>query len=837
MFEVKSAGACASVLCCISASGAMFLSLSCWAQDELDFLIAPDKSTEQPAPENEVPATEAAPSDAELEVIKVSEAAEQSDNAFDTHAPPRRVTLEEIVVTAQKREENVRDVPIAISVMSGDDLKEAAISRFDDMARLIPNVSFNSDFNSLYMRGIGTAELNILSEQAVSYVLDGVYVARLDYLKPGFMDVERIEVLKGPQGTLYGRNATAGVMSITYGEPTREWEGDLSISGGERNSRKAEGVLSGPLTEDLSFRASGSFFREDGHTLNRADDDTLGDKVSEQLRLKLNYEFSDGTYASLAYHHFDYFVGVWGGNEAFAYPAALKPAIVVLDPTFETELNREGSSNLQNNSTGRGRIVPLQITVERWDHTFTSITAYSELNDHQGGDIDGSAADLGQIHASTESNAVSQEFRLVSPPGALEYVGGLFLYKSDFVTQLDIPLVPNPGVNTVSGVPALGSLLQILNPVLGAVADPALALAGLGDHADNLHGYARVRVESLGLFGQATWHITDSLALLAGLRYSRDSRHGEAEQTNEGPLPIWQVLTLGGFAVNKHAVDEDLSPKVSLTWEPHEAVTIYGTYAKGFRAGSYNIAALGGPQDFEFKPEYSTTYEAGIKSELFGGLIRFNIGGFQTTYEDYQLATFNGFGYDIANAEEVESKGIESDLTALLFPGVILTAAVGYSDGKFIKYDTAGCPTVFYLEEGGIPPQGIAALPPELKCDLSGQPLFRAPKWTGNVGLNFEIPIVDSLSLFAGASASYKGFEYMDSDLDPLDSQDSYWLYNALAGLKHPDGRWSIVVHGKNLGDRLVKTFSGDIPIQAGAHWALTNSPRAFVVTAQYRFR
>ncbi|MDP9141451.1 MAG: TonB-dependent receptor, partial [Pseudomonadota bacterium] len=744
-----------------------------------------------------------------------------------------QTVLEEIVVTAQKREEDVRAVPIAISVMTGDDLRKAAISSFDDMARLIPNVSFNTDFNSLYMRGIGTAELNIISEQAVSYVLDGVYVSRLDYLKPGFMDVKRIEVLKGPQGTLFGRNATAGVINVTYGEPTEDWESYAALTGGSRNSRKAEAVVSGPLTDDLSFRLAGNLFKEDGHTLNLATGEQMGDKDIKQARAKFRYRLTEFMDVSLGASYFEYLIGVWASSETFVYPGTLRAAITLLDPTFETELDRRGSASRQNSSDGRGMIVPLQFSLDHWDHTFTSITAYTRLDDFQGGDIDGSAADLAELLGYSETNALSQEFRVVSPPGSVEYVGGLFLFKSSFDAELDIPLAVNPGLNTVSGVTLLGPFIGLLGPDF---LDPVTSLVLPGGAAANLNGIATVDVKSIGLFGQFTWHVTDSLALLVGGRYSKDARVGTAVLTDEGPVPIWSVLTLGGYSTVKKADDENFSPKVSMTWEPHEAVTLYGTYAKGFRAGSYNIAAFS-EADFEFKPEQSTTYEAGVKTTLFDGLVRFNLGGFSTVYEDYQLATFNGFSYNIANAEEVTSKGIESDLTAMVYPGLIVTAAVGYNKGKFVTHTQSGCPTLALESPGGLPPQGIAALPPKQICDLSGQPLFRAPEWTGNLGLNYDIPLFDwPVNFFIGANASYKGFEFMDSDLDPADGQDSYWLYNAHLGLKNSDGRWNIVVHGKNLSDKLIKTFSGDIPLQAGAHGALTNPPRSVSATLQFNF-
>ena len=717
-------------------------------------------------------------------------------------SPPAHQQLEEIVVTAQRRTENVRDVPIAVSVLSGEALRDAGIARFDDMARWVPNVSFNSDFNSLYLRGIGTAELNVIGEQAVVYILDDVYVPRLDYLKPGFMDLRQMEILKGPQGTLYGRNATGGVIKIDYGEPTGEWTGTVDLTGGERDRHEGEVAIGGPVTDWLSIRVAARHHREDGHTLNLVDGKTLGDKETDQFRSKIRLEPIPGLQIDFGAHHFDYFIGVWAGNEIFEYPDALRNVVTALDPTFETELDRRGSANEQNRSDGRGWLVPLKVSYELWDHTLTSISAYAELDDFQGGDIDGSGAPLARLPAVTESDLWSEELRLTSPAGWIEYVGGLFLYQSSHFTELEIPLGPGHGPN--------------------------------GAPADNVNGRFHIDVESLGVFGQATWHIFDSLALIVGGRFSRDVKDGRAVATPLGP--IWEVLMLGGYSADRHVVDTDFSPKASLLWDVTDELTAYATYAEGFRAGSFNVAAFV-PEDFEFESETSETFEGGLKAQLLEGRLQWNLGGFHTTYHDYQLAAFNGFGYIIANAEKARSLGFESDATALLWPGLVAAGGLGFNDAKFVEQTHATCPTTLQSFDGP------AALPPKRFCDLSGEPLFRAPRWTGSLRLAYERPLgLDlpflgwPLSGFVGGDAAYKGEEFMDSDLDPLDAQSSYWLFGAMVGLKDADDRWQLTVRGTNLADELVKTFSGDVPVQPGAHWALTNAPRTFLASLRLSF-
>lgn len=741
--------------------------------------------------------------------------------------------IDDVVVTARKRSNEKRAATSAVSTLSGHELRNSAISDFDELARYVPNVSLNTAMNAVYVRGIGTAELNVVSEQAIAYVLDGVYVPRLDYLKPGFMDVRRIQVIKGPKAMVFTRNASAGVIDVSYEEPTDESMSKAELTAGSDHLRAIEAATSGPLSKSLTFRIAGKWLEEDGHTLNRANGQTIGDRTSRQARVKLRYESSDSLDISWGASYFEYRIGRWIGGEIFEYPTSLRPAIVLLDPDFETDLDRKTSASRRSGSDGRGAIVPLRFEFDYEGHRLTSTTSYSRLDDFQGGDVDGSAAPLAELSAYSKSDTLSQEFRIISAPGDVEYVGGLSLYKSNIHTDVDFSIGVNPGFDTVSGVEILGPFSPLLES--GAL-DPLTAEIFPGGVAANLEGRVSVDIESLSVFGQFTWHLSDAIALTAGGRYASDSRRGSAIETDQGPIPVWSLLVLGGYRTTRTSHDDHFSPTVSLTWDSGEAISLYATYAEGGRSGSYNVTAFS-ESDFEFKPERSSSYEAGIHISEFEDRVLFNLAIFSTTYEDYQLATFNGFSYDVTNADEVRSRGVETDLRAVVHQGLIAHAALGYNDAIFVESPRSACPTLPLASPGGLPPQGIGALPPEKNCDLSGEPLFRTPKWSGSLGLDYEAPLPRSpLHFLVGADTTYKGSEFMDADLDPKDAQAGYWLYNARIGLKDPAGRWRFVVHGKNLGDKLVKTFSGDVPLQAGAHWALTNPPRTFSATLELRF-
>ncbi len=740
----------------------------------------------------------------------------------------RDTRLEEVIVTAQKRAEDVRDVPISIAVMTGDDMREAGIKSFNDMARFMPNISLNDSSSSLYVRGIGSPELNPVGEQAIAFIIDGVYVPRADYLKAGFMDLERIEILKGPQGTLFGRNASGGVINITNGRPTDEWVGSASLTAGNRNIKEGEFMVSGPITDWLSFRAAGKRRTEDGSTYSTTSQATLGDRDVEQNRLMLRYDGGFGFDVTLGVTKFDYHIGSWLGHEFTTYPDDLRPFIESQDPNFETNLDRRTSSPKDHRFDGEGYIVPLEINVEWGEFVLTSVSSWAMLDDTQGGDVDNTAVDLTALPVVMANDQLSQEFRLTSPPGNFEYVAGLYYFTAKQDSLVRLPLYV--GVNTFFS--AVNNIVPLPLDLLSS----SIPTAGQGEVSDELFQDSVIKTKSSAIFGQFKWQMIDTLALTVGGRYSEDKKDGNYTLTSTGPLPIWPQITGADFSVDTSVVDTDFSPKVSLSWEPFEEATFYATYAQGFRAGSYNNGATFEDQVL-FDAEKSTTYEVGVKTDLFDSRVRFNLGLFQTDYEDYQITTFIGLGYITSNADEVESKGVEADVTALLLPGLILNATVGYNDAMFVKHPEGGCVTRSISDNpGGLIASGSNENP---NCDLSGRDLHRAPKWNGSVRLDYVMDYLDfglGFDVFVGVDATFKDSELFDSDLDPLDSQDSYWLYNARLGVKAQDDSWRVEVHGKNLSDELVKLWSGDGVLASGSHFASTNDPKYYFATIYYRY-
>lgn len=621
------------------------------------------------------------------------------------------------------------------------------------------------------------------------------------------------------------------MIKIEHGTPSQEWEGYLSAERGDRDLRSYEMALGGPISDNWSFRIAGRKSNDGGFVENTVTGENSREKDIEQARFSIRGDLSDKLTLDASYYHLDYFIGAFVGDEIHKYPAILRPLGDTLTPNFEANLDRKNANSGQNESIGKGYVAPIKLTYEEWDYTFNYVLGLVALDDSIKADVEGQSAEVATLLLDQEFSQVSHELRLVSPPGRFQYVVGAFYLETELEANINVPIYGGflPFVQVLGiSVDDLG-----LGGVIGSVTD--LLLDQSDGAISNLYGAFSVDVESYGIFSQAEWRITDTVLLTMGLRYSSDTKDGTALVTDTGPLPIWGALLQGGYTAEETLSYKDFSPKVSLSWEPTDNITAYATYAQGYRAGSFNVAAFS-KDKYVFDAETSDTYEAGIKTSLFDGRARVNLGAFFTNYGGYQLATLTGVTYTQSNAKEVETKGVEADFMVLLAEGLMINGNVGYNETLFVDFQDAACPAEAPTE-AGYQLEGLITLPPSPKCDLSGRGLHRAPKLTGSIGVSYEAQLF-SLPLvgFVSADANFKDAEYMDADLDPDDYQEAYWLYNARIGLKSISDSWRIEVHAKNISDELVKTFSGDLPLQPGAHWALTNPPRTIHATFRVSF-
>lgn len=769
-----------------------------------------------------------------------TETAEADAPAEEAPAPEkkrRRMLMDEVVVSAQRRDEDVRDVPISMSVMSGDDMRDAGVNNFNDLALLVPNISVNTDWFTVYMRGVGTSEVNVMAEQAVAYMFDNVYVARVEFLRAGFLDVERLEVLKGPQGVLFGRNSPAGVINVTQGKPSFEWGMRAEGTIGQLETKETRGMVTGPLLGDkVAFRLAGSWGEVAPHTENLFDPNVpIGGKETMHLRGKLLFDISSNFSVTLNASYFDYNFGQWASTEQTYTPEEWKIIFRTQDPKFEDEFDRRGSSRDGSSAIGNGYILSAEANLDWKDHMFSFVSSFGNYSDVSGGDLEATAFPLNEFGFNNEYWQFTEELKVISPPGDFEYVAGLFGFRSHSDAYGRGLLFRDIGTQILQDIIVPDALSGIFDAVEGALGGPTDVFDG-----DLIDCYCILDTWSAAAFGQATWHVTEDITLMAGGRFTWEKKEFEAHLHAEPGSVIWGPLLLGpGYDIYPETTYTDFSPKASVTWEVMEEMTVYLTYAEGFRSGSFNVASFK-VEDVEFDPESSTTYEAGVKTTFFDGLARINVGLFWTDYTDYQVTTFETITFESSNAEEVRVRGLEADFTISPFEGLVLVGSLGYNDASYVKFTEGSCPTLAPTELGTgtcTLPQGPVNAPPSTSTDLSGRQLFRAPKWTGSINAILALPlnVANTVALVAG-SASFRGTEYIDPDLDPRDIQEAHWIFGARAGIRDADGLWSFEIQGKNLSDEIVKITSFDAPIALGAHMAQSNAPRTFVAKFRVEF-
>lgn len=785
------------------------------------------------------------------EPIEADDQAAVEQDAAETAEPVRapRPQLDEILVTAQRRVQDVRDVPIAMNVFGADALKNAGITDTDSLMKFLPNVTGSADTNAFFIRGLGTSQTNQIAEQSVAYMLDDVYVARMDFLRGGLLDMESVQVLKGPQGTLFGRNSPAGVMIQTSRAPDYEWDGNINGTYGSDRKYDIRGAFGGPIIDDaLAFRVAAAFRRQDGAGMNVITGNRNGDQRDVNLRGRLRFDATQDLSFEVIGRYFNYESGNWIFGEAYEVPNEWDLVFSLVDPKYEDNLDRQVHNAFDTLQKGHGYMLSLHAKWELGEHTLTSVTSFSHLIRDNEQDADANLFPVVDFYMDTDYDQITQELRFESAPGRFEYVAGAFYmhsklinkWVSPFLSHLDQIVLDNPAAlvsalagtgigNLVSGIldPVTGLLGPILNPVTG----PNL----LEDANDSV---LDITVDSYSVFGQMQYQLFDELTLIAGARYTYE-RNQLVGYNHFGDQPnlVWTVLFFPtGFDADIDRSQTNFSPKVSITYEPFEEVTLYATYAEGYRSGAFNFAAFKA-EDLEYEPESARTYEVGVKTEFFDRRLRLNLSAYHSNFENYQLFVFTGVTFVVDNAEEMRSRGVEMDFEALLAEGLTVAGGAAYNDSIFLEYPDGPCVTYSLLAPGGIPFNGIGNLPPQLRCDLSGEQVYRAPRWTGNLRVNYTRPLFDwPILLAVGANASFKSLEYFDADLDPIDSQGAHILFGAQIGIAGIDQDWGLSLSIENLTDRIVKTRSIDMPLAYGAHMGILNRGRTFALQGRWTF-
>jgi iron complex outermembrane receptor protein len=699
----------------------------------------------------------------------------------------------EIIVTATRRSESVQKVPISMEVVSAKRIDAFHPTDLRSVLNTVPNVYIATSQGNdvIYIRGFGSAPANFAFDQSVATYVDGIYAGKTRQVLSPFFDLERTEVLRGPQGALYGKNTAAGAVNIVTANPADHVEGAVT---GVYNINRFKGYdigghLSGPLGGGFSARLAVRLVHEDGfiHNLATGNDDPRDRQ--QVARLTLRYSNDD---------NFDYTVKANYGHERSDGAQSVSSSLLTPQmPQLHNyiagggPLGDNGYSTSSALTSGTGNI-------KLGDFTLTSVTGYSWFKVRRVNYTDQLADGVPEpttlyIGFSEHFRQFSQELRVLSPSGRkLEFIGGAYFDTSTYE----------------------------LGDTLGFNFGPPQPFTYQAELQSDLHQ----KSWSYSVYGQATYHILDSLRLVGSLRYTHTIKDGGyTARLAQGAFSIIPLHDAAG-RINEGHVD----PSATLQYDLARHVMVYATYGRGSKSGGFVGTTFGiDNSNFTYKPERSENYEVGVKTTFLGGHATFNTSLYKTTFKDLQVAVANPAtsNFDVSNAASASSKGIEAMLSWAPTRNFDLNASATYQNTKFDNYPGAACLAKQPISE--CDPSNLASV---LKNNIAGEPLTYAAKFSGSVQAHHRLELPGELRLDSTVSV-YGRTKYYSSDThSPLyGRQPGYAKLDARLEVGPHDGKWHVALVGKNLTNKLVTESSFEYTASATAF------PRAFLLIEDAR--
>lgn len=699
--------------------------------------------------------------------------------------------FEEIIVTAQKREERLQDIPATITALSADQLDARGLNSTVDLQHATPGVTFgqSSSFSLNYIRGVGNAFSTVSAQSPVAFYVDGVYIADVSSTFFGLTDVDHIEILKGPQGTLYGRNVVGGAVNILTMKPHEGYESKLEVTLGNYNARKIAGYVNGG-SDLVQANVSISRHERDGYYENL--NPGFGDLMNvDELMVRGKLQFTPGNGAEFLLAG-DYlksqFLGGAGGNLQF-YPETAGVGTQVLpygvllggqttaEPwkTYIADDNFNDTDHWGVSLTGRFDLNSMELV---------SISAYRDFTIRHPISLDGTNTGLNYIRTRNFHRNFSQEFQLLSnTEGRFSWIAGLYylwddagfnpLHVNQFPVQIDI--------------------------------------------------YSAIETNSYAAFGEGTFNLTDNLAVVAGLRYTRDElEHYRAQQNVFAPAPptfaLTQVVALNSGGSSKSF--DALTPRLTLKYSRPEG-QYYATYSKGYKSGLYDPTDIkpAASLDEPINPEKVTAYEIGAKWSFFGDTLQINAAGFYYEDKDLQIENLQSSGATTFENGDGEIKGFDLDGAWLVTPSFTLWGGFEILNAEYSHYpDATGYvphSTLFPVTVNGVTfpgtQQGVAPCPGgaasttnasacSSQIDLTGERMLRSPELTAVVGADWDLPVPETFGGLTLSASLYHSDEFLTSVNGTMKSP-AYELVNASITYNHPSEKWSLRFFGNNVTD------------------------------------
>ncbi|MEA3001672.1 MAG: iron complex outerrane recepter protein [Sphingomonadales bacterium] len=692
----------------------------------------------------------------------------------------------EIVVTAQKRAQNLQDVSLSIAAIGGTDLVNSQINDITDFGGKIPNVNVTTQLGRavITIRGMGQAAPLNGKDPSVALHLDGAVISQSSAQLGAFFDLQRIEVLRGPQGTLYGRNSTGGVVNLISNKPTRDPSGYVRGTYGNFGEIGIEGAVSGPVAGDkllarVAFRSEnrgGTGVNElSGADINnvntRAVRGQIQAKPSHALSILVSAEYyreADANYVSTYYGP--------------GYPGTTVPGLIQRGANFSPNPRNIRSEAEQLNDRRTWAVTGIVDWDINENVSLHSITNHRDLMSHQIYDFDTSPVVAATVNDNYQkSKQTSEELQFNYKNGPIQAMVTGYYFKEDYIGDSLIGINPNryapPGLQSV-----------------------AIVFNGL------------IKIKSWAVFGNTSYRFSDWLTLNVGGRYTTETRNGVTNTISGATTSVYAT----------GATSTDFSPNVTLELRPVRGVMAYATYSEGFKSG---VIPIGSPNPIT-RPERVKNYEAGVKTTLFDRVLMFNASAFYEKYTDLQvsrgqvsLTNPTAVSLLIENAAGAITKGFEAEFVLQPTRQFSINGSVGYVDAYYTDYKTVNS-----LDQ-----------PRVVLHDLSGFPLPNAPKWTLNGEAHYNARLRNGAELSFNAGLSYKSLQWFTAFKEPRLSQSGYTLANANIRYTSPDQKFFANVWAKNLTNK----FYRQVVFLNSTTRELLNAigePRTYGVTVGYNF-
>lgn len=746
-------------------------------------------------------------------------------------------TVDDVVVTARKREEQAQDVPLPLTVISGKKLEEERVTNIRDLTQQLPNISFsvlNPRNTSFAIRGLGSGIANDGLENAVGFFVDGVYYARPSSWTFDFLDLERVELLRGPQGTLFGKNTAAGALSITTAKPSFTPSLTAEASFGDYGYRQFRTRVTGPVDETLALSLAASVTDRDGFLDNvnasGANGKDLNDYNNVSLRGQALWlpsdDFSLRVIADYGTQDLDCCTGIIYGrtpNGTWGQTAALTGYSAVIDPNGN-DVDIDSEQHLSIRQRGLSAEANYEFSS---GFTLTSITAVRDwdFNPKNDSDVLGLPI-ITQLGYVSEQNQFSQELRLSSPTDQpVEYVAGLYYFRQNLSSDYT---QSHGSAATAYFAPALIAF------------SPALSAALNGT---SLFQYSDITTDSYAAFTQATWHITDRLDLTGGLRYTYEVKEADFRQTIDSGVPLaafplaaqpfvagLRNAVLGSAdAFNADISDGGLSGTINLGYKVTDNALLYAFYSRGFKSSGVNFQPtfkLPTGTSNVVEPEKVDDYEIGVKSDWFNRRLQVNLGAYWTEVTDAQQQRYDAtiLSNYIANVGEVRARGVELEIQAAPIEGLRLTASGSYNDAAYVYFPNS----TPYPERPGVP------------ADLSGKQISGAPRWQAYLGGDYSHSLGEigpkEVIGYVGGDYSYTG-SYFSGGHSSYLRVPAFDIVNLRLGLRAADRAWDLSVWSKNALDENYVVLLGALPGSSGLIFApQVGDPRTIGTTLRVNF-